>query len=95
MAGTIVDVNPQCWVVRLDSEDVMISTGPTLGPVGTRIVMHTTKALRFCAEVAWLMAWAIVTGHCWAEPPLSGQREPFRSIALATAEHYRPGGHAA
>lgn len=47
MAGTIVDVNPQCWVVRLDSEDVMISTGPTLGPVGTRIVMHTTKALRF------------------------------------------------
>ena len=47
------------------------------------------------AEVAWLMAWAIVTGHCWAEPPLSGQREPFRSIALATAEHYRPGGHAA
>lgn len=72
---------------------------PLMGPVGVdgRPVffgVQGTGCLYVWCEVS-VMDSDGYKRPMYPEPPLSGQREPFRSIALATAEHYRPGGHAA
>lgn len=45
------------------------------------------------AEVTDRAAWAITQGHLWAEPPLSGQTEPWDSTMRNTLAHYRDGHH--
>ena len=39
-------------------------------------------------------ATAVVNGMLWAEPPLSGQKEPWRTVLIKTAAHYRGEEHA-
>jgi hypothetical protein len=39
-------------------------------------------------------ARAVVDGRLWAEPPLSGQVEPWRTVLIKTAAHYRGEIHA-
>jgi hypothetical protein len=39
-------------------------------------------------------AAAVLDGHLWAEPPLSGQLEPWRTAVLKTAAHHRGEAHA-
>lgn len=46
------------------------------------------------AELCGLAAQAVVDGLLWAEPPMSGQREPWRSSLLKTAAHLRGEAHA-
>lgn len=43
--------------------------------------------LRMCTQ-------AVVDGVLWAEPPLSGQKEPWRTSLLKTAAHLRGEEHA-
>jgi hypothetical protein len=45
------------------------------------------------AALLELTAQAVVDGLLWAEPPLSGQFEPWRSTLASTAAHFR-GEHA-
>ncbi len=46
------------------------------------------------AELLDLCARAVVAGVLWAEAPLAGQREPWRSALAQTASHLRGEGHA-
>lgn len=41
-----------------------------------------------------LSAQAVVAGYFWAEPPLSGQVEPWRTSMIKTAAHLRGEEHA-
>ncbi len=45
-------------------------------------------------RLAELAARAVVTGALWAEPPLSGQVEPWRTTLVKTAAHARGEEHA-
>lgn len=45
-------------------------------------------------ELAADCARAVVNGVLWAEPPLSGQKEPWRTVLLKTAAHARGEEHA-
>lgn len=40
------------------------------------------------------VAGAVVDGRLWAEPPLSGQKEPWRTVLVRTAAHHRGEEHA-
>jgi hypothetical protein len=44
-------------------------------------------------ELLALAAHAVVDGALWAEPPLSGQQEPWRTSILRTAAHLRGEAH--
>lgn len=45
-------------------------------------------------ELLYLAAKGVVDGLLWAEPPLSGQREPWMSSMLQTSAHLRGEAHA-
>lgn len=42
-------------------------------------------------DVLRMAARAVVDGRLWAEPPLSGQTEPWATVLKHTAEHFRTG----
>lgn len=44
-------------------------------------------------EMLCMCAQAIVNGALWAEPPLSGQIEPWRTVLLQTSAHLRGEAH--
>jgi hypothetical protein len=46
------------------------------------------------AELVDLAARAVVDGRLWAEPPLSGQREPWHTTLIKTSAHLRGEEHA-
>lgn len=45
------------------------------------------------AELLELAVAAVLAGKLWAEPPLSGQLEPWRTVLLQTAAHLRGEPH--
>lgn len=45
-------------------------------------------------EVLGLVARAVVDGRLWAEPPLSGMVEPWRTVLIKTSAHDRGEPHA-
>lgn len=55
-----------------------------------QVVLNDDLQAAECLELA---ARAVVHGLLWAEPPLSGQREPWVGTLELTAEHLRTGGH--
>lgn len=56
-----------------------------------QLELPSDDAARTLAELA---ARAVVDGHLWAEPPLSGMKEPWRSSMIQTAAHLRGEPHA-
>lgn len=86
-------------------EVLLIAFNPAERPVATDIgtwsfllppnVMHQVVLNDDfqAVELAELAARAVVNGTLWAEPPLSGQREPWATTLDITAAHLRTGGH--
>lgn len=46
------------------------------------------------SELAHLCAREVAEGRLWAEPPLSGQVEPWRTVLIRTSAHMRGEPHA-
>lgn len=59
--------------------------------VAEQVHLHDDAEAEVLGE---LCAKAIVDGHLWAEPPLSGQVEPWRSSMILTTAHLRGEPHA-
>jgi hypothetical protein len=48
----------------------------------------------FAVQLLELAVQAVLAGWLWAEPPLSGQVEPWRSAVIRTSAHFRGEVHA-
>lgn len=60
--------------------------------IGQYVIAGDPKhADQVAAEVCALAAEAITDGRLWAEPPLSGQTEPWHTALQTTISHYRDG----
>lgn len=83
LAALNPDKNPQ---------PLNIETWQHLRPINFLIQLELPSDEK-AKELLALAAHAIVDGVLWAEPPLSGQQEPWRSSMLRTAAHLRGEAH--
>lgn len=96
------DPEPNIYVAGATHEIVLVAIDPATNPSPTssywewnylpstnmweQIQVPNDEA---AVELTSLAAQAVVDGYLWAEPPLSGQKEPWHTVLADTASHYR------